>query len=158
MRSKRFVALVVIVGALVGGVGVAWAHVGGGPLRREALRTCRQEARDQNPDADREALKAAVKSCLEAQGLAPGQRLSDEQKAQAKACVQAAREANPDADRPTVLAAARPCLEAAGLARPLTPEQQERRAKALACFQQAKADHPGDRHAIRHAVRECMAG
>jgi len=151
---KRMIAVLVGAVIVVGGAGAAWAQVGGGPAKREALRTCARQARQDNPDADKAALREAVRNCMADQGHPP--RLSDDQKATAKACVDEAKAANPDADRRTVRAAARPCLEAAGILTPLTPEQQDRRAKLLACFEEAKAAHPGDRPAIRQAVRECV--
>jgi len=151
---KRIIAVLVFAGIAAGGAGVAWAQVGGGPAKREALRTCVQQARQDNPNADKAAIREAVKNCMADQGHTP--RLTEEQRATAKACVEAAKAADPDADKATVRAAARPCLEAAGILTPLTPEQQERRAKRLSCFEEAKAANPGDREAIRQAVRACM--
>jgi len=73
-----------------------------------------------------------------------------------RACVQEARAANPNADRATIRNAARSCLEQAGIVKPLTPDRQARRAKGLSGFEQAKAAHPGDRAAIRQAVKDCV--
>ena len=154
VTMKRIIAVLIGAGIIVGGASVAWAQTGDRATRREALRTCVQQARQDNPNADKAALKDPVKNCLAAQGILP--KLSDDQKATAKACVQQAKGANPDADKVTARAGARPCLEAAGLLKPLTPEQQARRAKLLACFEQAKAAHPGDRQAIRQATKECV--
>jgi maltose-binding protein MalE len=139
---KRIFAVLVLVGVVAAGAGVAWAQTAGSgerAARRQALRTCVQQAKQDHPDATKEELKPIVKSCLEAQGIT--RRFTPEQKEQAKACIDQAKAANPDADRATILHAARPCLEQAGLVKPLTPEQQARRAKLLACFEQAKADH-----------------
>jgi hypothetical protein len=152
---KRMIAVLAFTGVVVGGAGVAWAQTAGSDraAKREALRTCVQQARQANPGGDKAAIREAVKSCLADQGILP--KLTDEQKAQAKACLQQAKQANPDADRRTVRLAARPCLEQAGIVKALTPEQQARRAKLLGCLEQAKAAHPGDRAAIRQAVKEC---
>lgn len=153
---KRIIAVLIGAGVVVGGAGVAWAQTAGSDraARREALRTCVQQARQDNPNADKAALKGVVKNCLADKGILP--KLTDAQKAAAKACVQDAKAAHPDADKVTVRAAARPCLEAAGIVKPLTPEQTARRAKLLSCFEQAKAAHPGDRAAIRQAVKDCV--
>ena len=151
---KRFIAVLIGAGIVVGGAGAAWAQTGDRATRREALRTCVQQAKADNPNADKAALKETVKNCLADQGILP--KLTDDQKAAAKACLEQAKAANPDADKVTVRAAARPCLEQAGIVKPLTEQQQARRAKLLQCFEQAKAAHPGDRAAIRQAVKECV--
>jgi hypothetical protein len=146
--------VLVLAGLAVGG-GVAYAQTsGGGAARRQALRTCVQQAKQNNPGADKATLKAAVLSCLQAQGITP--KLTPDQKAQAKACLEQAKAANPGADKVTIRAAARPCLEQAGLVKPLTADQQARRAKLLSCYEQAKAAHPGDRAAIRQATKDCV--
>lgn len=150
---KRIIAVLVGAGIVVGGAGAAWAQTGDRAARRQALRTCVEQARQDNPNATKADLKEPVKNCLADAGVLP--KLTDEQRAAAKACVDAAKAANPDADKLTVRAAARPCLEQAGILKPLTSEQQARRAKLLSCFEQAKAAHPGDRAAIRRAVKEC---
>jgi len=154
---KRIFAVLLLAGVAVGGAGVAWAQTSGSgdrAARRAALRTCVQQAKEANPGATKADLKANVQSCLQAAGITP--RFTADQKAQAKACLQAAKQANPDADKATIVAAARPCLEQAGLVKTLTPDQQARRAKLLSCFEQAKAAHPGDRAAIRQAVKDCV--
>jgi hypothetical protein len=154
---KRIFVVLVLAGLVVGGAGVAWAQTsgsGGGAARRQALRTCVQQAKQDNPNADKATLKAAVLSCLQAQGITP--KLTAQQKAQAKACLDQAKAANPGADKVTIRAAARPCLEQAGLVKPLTADQQARRAKLLSCYEQAKAAHPGDRAAIRQATKDCV--
>ncbi len=150
---KRIFVVLVLAG-LAAGAGVAWAHPGERAERRQALRSCLQQAREEQPDATKEELRPAVQSCLEAQGISP--RFTPEQREQARGCLEQAKEANPDADRPTIRHAARPCLEQAGLVPALTPEQAARRAERLACFQEAKAAHGDDRRAIREAVRECL--
>ena len=150
---KRMIAVLIGVGVVVGGAGAAWAQTGDRAARREALRTCVQQSRQDNPNAAKGTLKEPVKNCLADQGILP--KLTDDQKATAKACVQAAKTANPDADKLTARSQARPCLEAAGIVKPLIPEQTARRTKLLACFETAKAAHPGDRAAIRQAVKEC---
>lgn len=152
---KRIFVVLVLAGVGVGWAGVAWAHGDGDRgARREALRDCVRQARQDHPEASREELKPFVQSCLEAHGITP--RLTPEQREQAKACREQAKRDNPDADRPTLRNAARPCLEQAGLVPPLTPEQEARRAKVLACYEEAKSSHPGDRAAIREAVRDCV--
>jgi hypothetical protein len=146
--------IVLVLAGLAAGAGVAWAHPGERAERRQALRSCVQQAREERPDATKEELRPAVQSCLEAQGISP--RFTPEQREQAKACLEQAKKANPDADRLTIRHAARSCLEQAGLVPPLTPEQEAHRAKRLACFEEAKAAHGDDRAAIRQAVRECI--
>ena len=159
---KRFLVVLALAAVAVGGASVAWAHpFGGDGSKREALRACRQEVKEANPDAPREELKDEVKACLEAKGITP-RELTPEQQAkrdEAKACLSEAREANPDADRPTIRAAARSCLEQAGVVPPLTEEQQARRAKFRECLETVRAENPdADRATIRRAVKECVAG
>jgi hypothetical protein len=154
-RMKRTITAVVLGVVIAGGAGVAWAQTGDRAARREAAKTCLQEARAAHPDADGAAIREAVKACLADAGFLP--RITDEQKDQAKACLQEAKEANPDAGRRAVRQAARPCLEAAGILPPLSAEQQERRAKLRSCVESARAAHPDDRAAARDAVKECMA-
>lgn len=156
MTRKQTVAVLIAAAIALGGAGVAWAQTGEGDraARREVVRTCIQQAREANPAADKEVIRDAVKSCLAELGFAP--RLTEEQKAQARACLQEAKAANQDAGRRAVRAAARPCLEQAGILPPLTPEQEARRATVRACIDRARADHPGDRQAIRQAVKECV--
>ena len=99
---RRVLAVLVGAGIAVGGGVAAWAHPGG--PNREAARACLGEARAADPDADKAALREAVKACFEAQGIAPGGRraLTPEQQAARdalRACRQEARAANPEAAR-----------------------------------------------------------
>src|SRR5919202_26585 len=70
-------------------------------------------------------------------------------------CVAQARAAHPDAPKADLKDDVKACLEAKGitLPQPLTDEQK---AQAKACIQQARADHPGDRPAIREQVKSCL--
>ncbi len=103
---KRYLAFLVVAGAIAAGAGIAWAHPSGeggsadGP-RREAIRTCVREAREANPDTDRAELKEAVMSCLEAKGITPRQPTPErrERRAEFRECVDKARAAHPGADR-----------------------------------------------------------
>jgi hypothetical protein len=157
---KRTLVVLAIVGAVVGGAGIAWAQTSGSGTRaanRAAAKACLQQAKTDNPGADKATLKDAVKSCLSAQGITLGRNLTADQKAAARVCLQQAKDANPGADRLTILAAARPCLEQAGVVKPLTADQQARRAKILSCLEQAKAANPGaDRATLRQAAKACV--
>lgn len=66
---KRLLAVVAGTGIAVGGGAAAWAHPGG--PNRQAARACMAEARAAEPEADRAALREAVRECLEAQGITP---------------------------------------------------------------------------------------
>jgi ribosomal 50S subunit-associated protein YjgA (DUF615 family) len=106
---KRVLAVLVAAGIIVGG-GVAWAHPGG--PNRDAARACLAEAKAADPDADRAALRQAVRQCLEAQGITrpeptPEQRARREA---LRACVQSVKAANPDADRAELRRLVRECM------------------------------------------------
>ena len=152
---KRVLAVLVGTGIVVGGgVTVASAHPGG--PNREAARACLAEARAADPDADKAALREAVRDCLDARGITVP-RPSPEQQAKREAlrtCLQGVKDANPDADRARLRELAAPCLEQAGIDpgrfRPRLAELRECRAKV-------KADHPdADRAELRRLVRECV--
>lgn len=150
---KRVVAVLVGAGIVVGG-GVAWAHPGG--PNREAARACRAEAKAADPEADRAALREAVRHCLEAQGIDVPEP-SPEQQARRealRACLQGVKEANPEADRAQLRQLAQPCFDEAGIEpRPLRPRLAELRQ----CRAQVNADHPDAEGAeLRRLVRECM--
>lgn len=151
---KRTLAVLILALVAVGGAGVAYAHGGDRPARRAAARECLREARQANEGADKATIREAVKACLQEQGIELGGNLTPEQREQAKACISEAREAG--GERSEIRAAARSCMEAAGIVPPLTPEQQERRAKLRSCVEQARAGHGDDRSAVHQAVRECM--
>ncbi|MEA2900401.1 MAG: hypothetical protein QOH36_288 [Actinomycetota bacterium] len=160
MRRILGVALGTTLVVMVGAGAVAWAGPslnrfgGGDPATREAAKQCVADARAANPDADKAAIREAVKPCLEAAGIAPKELTAQQQARRdaAKACLQAAKEANPDADRPTIAAAAKPCLEAAGIT---ARDGLERLRSCIDTVLGANSD--GDRKALRTAVRECMA-
>jgi ribosomal 50S subunit-associated protein YjgA (DUF615 family) len=111
---KRFLVVLALSAVAVGGASVAWAHpFGGDGARREALRACRQEVKEANPEADRATIRAAVRSCLEEAGILPP--LTEEQKerrATFRQCLETARTEHPDADRATIRQAVRECVAA----------------------------------------------
>jgi hypothetical protein len=94
---KRVLAVLVGAGVAVGG-GIAWAHPGG--PHREAARACLAEAKAANPEADRAALRQAVRSCLEAQGISVPKPTPEQQARRAvlRACLNGVKSANPDAE------------------------------------------------------------
>lgn len=72
-------------------------------------------------------------------------------------CVAQARAANPGTPRSELKDGVRACLEAKGITLPKHPRlTDEQKARLKECRQQARAEHPGDKPAIRAAVRECL--
>ncbi len=64
---KRTITAVILGVVVVGGAaGVAWAQTGDRAARRDAAKTCLAEARQAQPDADRPAIREAVKECMAA--------------------------------------------------------------------------------------------
>ena len=153
---KRVLAVLVGTGVALGAGVAAWAHPGG--PNREPARACLADARAADPDADKAALREAVRDCLEAQGITRPE-LTPEQHARREAlrtCLQGLRSANPDADRAELRELARPCLEQAGI----EPGQAgPRLAELRECRAEVKAEHPdADRTELRRLVRECVRG
>ena len=108
---KRLLALAILALVVAGGAGVAYASGGGHPAKRAAARECLRDARQANQGADRATIRAAVKACLDEQGIEPGRNLTPEQRDQVRACVSEARAAG--GERAEIRAAVRSCLEAA---------------------------------------------
>lgn len=155
---KRVLAVLVGAGVAVGGGVAAWAGPGGGP-HREAAKACAADAKAADPEIDRAALKAAVRSCLEAQGITPKGRppITPEQQARRDAlrsCLQGIKAAHPDAPKEELREAGKPCLEAAGI----DPEKiRERLAATKECREEVRAEHAGEPRAeLRKLVRECV--
>lgn len=112
---KRVLVVLVLAGVVAAGAGAAWAHPTRGDRaeRREAVRSCVREAREAQPDAEREQLKEAVKACLQARGFTPRPLTPEQQERRAKLreCVEKARADHPGADRATIRGAVRECVK-----------------------------------------------
>ncbi|HWI05479.1 MAG TPA: hypothetical protein VNT52_16860 [Acidimicrobiales bacterium] len=154
---RRVVAVLVGSAIAVGGGAAAWASTAGGPdgTRREAARACLSQAREATPDADKLALRQAVKACLAEAGM-EGRNPSPEQRAKGqavKACVDAARDAHPD-DKAQARAQARSCMEQAGI----TPGRiRAKGAGARECLSEVRTANPDASKAeIRSLVRACV--
>ena len=151
---KRVLAVLVGAGIAVGGGVAAWAHPGG--PNREAARACLAEARAADPDADKAALREAVRDCLEAQGISRPEPTPEEQarREALRTCLQGVKSANPDADRAQLRELAEPCFDEAGIEpRRLRPRLAELRE----CRAEVKAEQPDAEGAeLRRLVKECM--
>ena len=154
---RRVLAVLIGGGIALSGGAAAWAQTTGPDgTKREAVRACRSQAREATPDADKAALREAVKACLTEAGI-EGRTLTPEQQARrdaVKACVDAARAANPD-DKTAARAAARTCLEEAGI----TPGRiRAKVAGARQCLDEVKAANPdAGKSELRSLVKECVA-
>lgn len=154
---RRVLAVLVGTGIAVGGGAAAWAQTGG--ANREAAKACLTDARAADPDAERAALREAVKACLEAQGITPrGDRreLTPEQQAKRdalRACLQGVRAANPDAERAELRDEAKACFDQAGI----TPRRVgPKLAQLRECRESVLAEHPDAAHdEVRRLVMEC---
>ena len=153
---KRVLAVLVGAGIAVGGGVAAWAHPAG--PNREAARACVADAKAADPDADKAALREAVRDCLEAQGITRPEPTPEQQarREALRTCLQAVKSANPAADRAQLRELARPCLEEAGI----EPGQgRPRLAELRECRAEVKAEHPdADRTDLRRLMRECVQG
>jgi hypothetical protein len=156
---RRVLAVLIGAGIAMGGGVAAWAATGGGP-NKEAAKACAATAKAADANISRADLKAAVKSCLEAQGItvkAP-KALTPDQQARRDAlrtCLQGLKAANPNADRATLRTAAEPCLQQAGIA----PGQIKAKVAAVKeCRATVKAAHPDttDKATLRNLVKECV--
>ena len=109
---RRLLAVLVGAGIAVGGGVAAWA----GPLgpHREAAKACRAEARAADPDADRPALKEAVRACLEAQGITRPERDAHVRPklAELRECREKVRADHPEAVRAELRRLVRECVRA----------------------------------------------
>ena len=114
---KRVLLALAVAAVTVAGTGVAWAHSTDEDraARREAVRACREQARQAQPEADRQTVRADVRECLEAQGITPRPHAAEhrERRAQFRDCVKKAREEHPGAERPTIREAVRDCTQRA---------------------------------------------
>ena len=113
---KRVLAMMVGGAITVGGGAAAWAGTAGaGGPNREVARTCLAQAREEPPDADRAALREAVKACMTEAGIeVPTPTPEQQAKREAvRACVRRPKEAD---DKVAARAAARACLADAGVA------------------------------------------
>jgi hypothetical protein len=153
---KRVLAMVVGAGMAVGGGAAAWAGTAGaGGPNREAVKACRDQAREELPDADRATLREAVKACLIEAGIevptpTPEQRARREA---VRGCIEAAKDANPE-DKAAARAAARDCLADAGV----TPGRLgARMTQVRECLAEVRGDHPAATRAeLRDLVKECV--
>ena len=153
---KRVLAVLVGAGIAVGGGVAAWAHPAG--PNREAARACLADAKAADPDADKAALREAVRDCLEAQGITRPEATPKQQarREALRTCLQGVKSANPDAERAELRELARPCLEQAGIepgrGRPGLARLRE-------CRAELEAEHPdADRAELRRLMRECVRG
>ena len=151
---KRVLAALVGAGIAVGGGVAAWA-LPGGP-NREAGRACLAEAKAADPDADKAALRQAVRDCLEAQGISRPEPTPEQQarREALRTCLQGVKSANPDAEGAELRELAKPCFDEAGIEpRRLRPRLAELRE----CRDRVTAEHPDAEGAdLRRLVRECM--
>ena len=150
--------LAVLVGAAIAGGGgvAAWAHPGG--PNREAAKACRAGAKEADPDAGDAALREAVRSCLEAQGITPREPTPEQRATREalRACLEGVKEANPDAERSELRDLAGPCFEQAGIE---PGRLRPRRAELRECREQVRAQHPdAERADLRRLVKECVKG
>ena len=149
---RRVLAALGGAGIAVGGGAAAWAGTAGADRpKREATKACLSVARQADPDADKAALRNAVKACLDEAGI-EGRMPTPEQQAKREAvrsCVQAAK-----ADHPDDKAAARACLEQAGV----TPGRLRAKLSGVKdCLAEARAAQPGaSKDELRAAVKECV--
>lgn len=156
---KRVLAVLVGAGVAVGGGVAAWAGPGPGGPNREAAKACAATAKAADPDVARADLKAAVRSCLEAQGITLKERTppTPEQRARREAvrtCLQGVKEANPGADRAALRQAAMPCLEQAGIA---PGHIRDKLATVKACRDEVRSANPDTaRDAVRDLIRACL--
>ena len=153
----RVLAVLVGAGITVGGVAALWAGTASadGP-KREAAKACLSVARQAAPDADKAALRDAVKACLDEAGI-EGRTPTPEQRANREAvrsCVQGARADHPT-DKAAARAAAQACLEQSGV----TPGGlRAKLSGAKECLAEARAAQPGARKdELRSALKECVA-
>ena len=155
---RRVLAVLVGAGIAAGGGAAAWAQTGG--ANREAAKACLAEARAADPNAEKPALREAVKACLEAQGITPGgarKELTPEQQAKRdalKACLQGVRAANPDAERSELRDEAKACFDQAGV----SPHRiRPKLAQLRECRESVLAEHPGvAKDELRRLVMECV--
>jgi hypothetical protein len=154
---RRILAVLVGAGIALGGGAAAWAQTTGPDgTKREAARACLSQAREATPDADKAALREAVKACLTEAGI-EGRTLTPEQQAKrdaVKACVDAARAEHSD-DKVAARAAARACLEEAGIT---AGRIWARVAGARECLAEVRAANPNaGRSEVRQLVKDCVA-
>ena len=116
---RRVLAVLVGAGIAVGGGAAAWAETAGdGGPKREAAKACLSRARQEAPDAEKGALKEAVKACLKDAGI-EGRAPTPEQRAkreELRSCLQGAKALRPE-DKAAARAATHACLEQAGVTR-----------------------------------------
>ena len=152
---KRVLAVLIGAGIAVGGGAAAWAAPSG--ANRQAAKACLADAKAANPNASRADLRAAVRSCLEAQGITVSHTRNPDQQAKRDAlrtCLQGVKSANPTADRAQLLDLAKPCFQQAGI----DPAKiGTKLAKLQQCAAEVKADNPdATRAQLRSLVRECV--
>ena len=112
---RRVLAVLVGGGIALGGGATAWAQTAGpDATKREAARACLSQARDAAPDADKAALRAAVKACLTEAGI-EGRVRRGRIRADlsgARECLNELRATNPDASRSELRGLVKECVAA----------------------------------------------
>jgi hypothetical protein len=114
-QMRRVLAVLVGAGIALGGGAAAWAQTATPDgSKREAARACLSQAREAAPDADRAALREAVKACLTEAGI-EGRVLPRHIRAKlagARECLSEVRAANPEASRSELRALVKECVAA----------------------------------------------
>lgn len=78
-------------------------------------------------------------------------------RAAVRECVAQVRAADPGRPKSELKDDVRACLEAKGITLPKHPRlTDEQKARLKECRHQARTEHPGDKPAIRAAVRDCL--
>ena len=154
---RRALAVLVGAGIAMGGGAAAWAGTAGdGGPKREAAKACLSQARQEAPDAEKGALKEAVKVCLKEAGI-EGRAPTPEQRAkreELRSCLQGAKALRPE-DKAAARAAAHACLEQAGVTR---GRVREKLSRVKECVAEARSEQPDASKAVRRAqVKECLA-
>ena len=154
---RRVLAVLVGAGIAVGGGAAAWAGTAGADRpKREAARACLDAARQEAPDADKAAVREAVKACLKESRI-EGRSPSPEQQAKRDAVRSCLKDAKGDSagDEAAARAEALACLEQAGVTRgrllAKVPGAKE-------CLAEARAERPRvPKEELRSAVKDCLA-
>lgn len=154
---KRVLALLAGAGIAMGGGAAAWAGTtGAGGPNRPAAKACLAQARQEAPAADKAALRAAVKSCLDEAGIEVKTPTPEQQAKRegVRNCLGAAKAGNPGGDKAVLRAAASKCLEDAGVAPGRLRAKVEGAQDCLAEVRAANSN--ADKKTVRGLVKECV--
>lgn len=132
--------------------------------QKDKIRQCVQDARQKDPNADRAAKRAALRTCAQQAGVTlpagggkgPLANLTDQQRQQLRQCLQDAKKA---AGQGAVLTADQvtKCLQTLGVT--LNPDQQAKLQKLQDCRAQVRKDNPDAKGPqLRQLVRQCVQG